>query len=202
MKKSKAILLLALTTLISSCASGYKMIQPESIRYKSSHAIDKVVLDYKYNVLQKKYAKKEAKKGINLVAVKVTNYSDRDLTFGKDITLVYENGNMVPIIENEKVFKELKQSTASYLLYLLLTPLNINTSDDGGGETSSTPIGLVIGPGLVGGNMIAAGSANKKFKEEILEYNLNGTVIKKKEIGYGLIGIRNDSYDALKLKVN
>ena len=67
--------------------------------------------------------------------------------------------------------------------------------------TSSRPIGLVVGPGLAGGNMIAAGSANKKFKTEMLEYNINGTLIKKGETRYGLIGIKSDSFDSLKLKI-
>jgi hypothetical protein len=34
-----------------------------------------------------------------------------------------------------------------------------------------------------------------------LEYNINGTLIKKGETKYGLIGIKADSFDSLKLKV-
>ena len=49
--------------------------------------------------------------------------------------------------------------------------------------------------------MIAAGSANKKFKNEMLTYNIYGTVIKKGETKYGLVGIKTSSYDALKLKI-
>ena len=49
--------------------------------------------------------------------------------------------------------------------------------------------------------MIVAGSANKKFKTEILENNIYGTLIKKGETKYGLIGIRTDTFDALKLKI-
>ncbi|WP_240905194.1 hypothetical protein [Flagellimonas oceani] len=155
--------------------------------------------------MDKKYEKKEEKNGVKLVAVKITNNSDRDIMFGKDVALEYENGNGVYIMENEKVFKTLKQSPASYLWYLLLTPLNLYTSKPGPNglpvETSSTPIGLVLGPGIAGGNMIVAGSANKKLKTELLEYNISGTVIKKGETKYGLIGIRTDTYDALKLKI-
>jgi hypothetical protein len=35
----------------------------------------------------------------------------------------------------------------------------------------------------------------------MLEYNINGTLIKKGETEYGLIGIKADSFDSLKLKV-
>ena len=205
MKIIKITLLLTIALTLTTCASGYKMIEPQSINYISSNESDGVKLEYKYDLLDKKYEKKELKKGVKLVAVKITNNSAQDLMFGQDAKLTYENGTEVYVMENEKAFKTLKQSPASYLWYLLLTPVNFYTTETNSNgfqqETSSTPIGLVLGPGLAGGNMIAAGSANKKFKEEILEYNVNGTIIKNGETKYGLIGIKTDSFDALKLKI-
>ncbi len=177
------------------------MIEPKTINYVSTNETDNVKLEYKYDLLDKKYAKKEVKKRVKLVAIKITNSSDKDIMFGGDAKLTYENGTEIYVMENDKVFKTLKQSPASYLWHLLLTPLNLYTSGSNGEQTSSTPIGLVVGPGLVGGNMIAAGSANKKFKTEMLEYNINGTLIKKGETKYGLIGIKSDSFDSLKLKI-
>lgn len=50
--------------------------------------------------------------------------------------------------------------------------------------------------------MIAAGSANKKFNTELLEYNIQESIIKKGETRYGLIGIKTDTFGSLKLKVN
>lgn len=140
-------------------------------------------------------------KNVKLVAIKITNYSNRDLMFGKDASLTYENGSEIVILENNQVFKTLKQSPASYLFYLLLTPMNLYTTGTNGQETSSTPIGIVVGPGIAGGNIIAASSANKKFKKELLDFNINGAVIKKGETKYGLIGIKADSFDSLKLKI-
>jgi hypothetical protein len=205
MKIIKITLLLTIALTLTNCASGYKMIEPKSINYISSNESDGVKLEYKYDLLDKKYEKKELKKGVKLVAVKITNNSAQDLMFGQDAKLTYENGTEVYVMENEKAFKTLKQSPASYLWYLLLTPVNFYTTETNSNgfqqETSSTPIGLVLGPGLAGGNMIAAGSANKKFKEEMLEYNVNGTIIKNGETKYGLIGIKTDSFDALKLKI-
>jgi len=205
MKIIKITLLLTIALTLINCASGYKMIEPKSINYISANESDGVKLEYKYDLLEKKYEKKELKKGLKLVAVKITNNSGRDLIFGRDAKLAYENGTEVYVMENEKAFKTLKQSPASYLWYLLLTPVNFYTTETNSNgfqqETSSTPIGLILGPGLAGGNMIAAGSANKKFKEELLEYNVNGTIIKNGESKYGLIGIKTDSFDALKLKI-
>lgn len=198
------LLFIAISTL-ASCASGYKMIEPKSINYYSTNETKNVKLEYKYDLLDKKYAKKELKRGVKLVAIKITNNSEKDIMFGRDTKLTYENGSEIFVMENEKVFKTLKQSPASYLWYLLLTPMSLYTTETNSNgfqeTTSSTPIGLVVGPGLAGGNMIAAGSANKKFKTEMLEYNINGTLIKKGETRYGLIGIKSDSFDSLKLKI-
>jgi precorrin isomerase len=41
-----------------------------------------------------------------------------------------------------------------------------------------TPIGLVVGSGLAGGNMIAASSANKILKN-VYKFDLNGKQSKK-----------------------
>jgi hypothetical protein len=201
MKIFKIPLLFLVTLTLTNCASGYKIIEPKSINYISTHETANVKLEYKYDLLDKKYSKKELKKGIKLLAIKITNNSNRDLMFGRDAKLTYENGTEIFVMENDKVFKTLKQSPASYLWYLFLTPVNLYTTGSDGQQTSSTPIGLVIGPGLAGGNMIAAGSANKKFKTEMLEYDINGTTIKKGETVYGLIGIKTDSFESLELKI-
>ena len=205
MRIIKATLLLVMALTLTNCASGYKMIQPKSINYISGDESNGVKLEYKYDLLEKKYEKKELKKGVRLVAVKITNNSGKELMFGRDAKLAYENGTEVYVMDNDKVFQTLKQSSASYLWYLLLTPVNFFTTKTNSNglqeETSSTPIGLVLGPGLTLVNMLAAGSANKKFKDEMLEYNVNGTIIKNGETKYGLLGIKTNSYDALRIKI-
>lgn len=62
------------------------------------------------------------------------------------------------------------------------------------------PIGLIIGPGIAAGNLIAASSANKKFKNDLREYSLQGKRIPKGETVYGLIEIRANNYDAPELR--
>ncbi|MEX6626585.1 hypothetical protein [Tenacibaculum salmonis] len=204
MKLLKIICFLLTFTLLTNCASGYKSINPASLNYLSKSIDNGVILEYKYELLNKKYKKKELAKGIKLIAIKLTNNSNKDLTFGEDLKLTYDDGTGLYIMENELIFKSLKQSVTSYLWYLLLTPLNIYTtsySSRGYQETSSTPVGLIIGPGLAAGNMIAAGSANEKFKKDLLNYNINGTIIKKGEKISGLIGVRSDSYHSIKVRV-
>lgn len=204
--KMKIIVLCIAISSLTNCASSYKMIQPKSINYVSSNEHSNVELQYRYELLHKKYFKKELKKGIKLVAIKITNNSNKDLIFGKDIVLTYENDSEIYLVENKQVYKLLKQSPLSYLWYLLLTPTNLFTTETNSSgieeTTSSTPIGLLLGPGLAVGNMVAADAANKKFKTKLLDYNIKGTAITKGEIQYGLIGIQTNSYDSIKLKVN
>jgi hypothetical protein len=205
MRIFKILILIITIVSLTSCASAYKKIEPKTINYLSTNSENGIKLEYKYDLLQKKYEKKEKRKGVKLVAVKITNESEKDVMFGREVKLTYENGTDVEIIENEKVFKALKQSPATYLFYLLLTPANFYTtkstySSTGYEEdTSSFPIGLILGPGLAGGNMIAASSANADFKSELLVYNINGLLIKAGETKYGLIGIKSHSFAALKI---
>lgn len=205
MRFIKYLCLLLFVLSLTNCASGYKMISPKSINYISQNEEKDIKLEYKYDLLAKKYKKKEEKREIKVVAVKITNNSNNDYVFGKDLKLAYENGNVIYMMQNDELFKTLKQSTASYLFYLLLTPVNFYTSETNSNgfeeETSSFPIGLILGPGIAGGNMITAGSANKKFKQELLEYNILGSTIKSGETKFGIIGIRNNSYDSLELKI-
>ncbi len=205
MKLLRITLLLTITMLLNSCASGYKMINPDKLTFNSKNEKQGVILEYKYNLLDKKYAKKETKKGIRLVALKIHNNSEKDLTFGKDLLLVDSNGKQISIYENKRTISILKQKPASYLWYLLLTPMNLyvtKTNNYGVQETtSSTPIGLVVGPGLAGGNYIVASSANKKLESEISEYNIIGRVIKKGETVVGLIGLISDNYESLRIKL-
>ncbi|MGB5419274.1 hypothetical protein [Algibacter sp.] len=204
MRVIKLALLIVVIISLFSCASAYKNINPNSVNYLSESEAEGLKLEYKYDLLDKKYAKKEVKKGVKLVALKITNDTDRDLVIGKDFSLVYANGSDIHILDLDKTFVSLKQSPATHLLYLLLTPVNLYTTETKNGyqeTTSSTPIGLILGPGLAAGNMIAAGSANKKFKQEISDYNIYGSVIKKGETKVGLVGIKSFSHDALKLKL-
>ncbi|HET7361522.1 MAG TPA: hypothetical protein VFI78_06285 [Salinimicrobium sp.] len=183
--------LLVIMILLNSCAYGYRTINPKSLEYNSNASDNGVYFEYKYDLLHKNYSKKEEKKDIRLVAVKVTNNSGRDLVFGSDIKLIYDDGTGLILLDNEKTYRKLKQKPAIYLLYLPLALVNIN----------SFPVGLVIGPGLAGTNFIIASSANKNFKEELNKYWIKGKVIDNGETSFGLIGVRSDNYDVIKIRV-
>lgn len=206
MKTLKIIFLPLCALLLNSCASSYQSINPAGLNYVSKNTNSGVTFEYKYSLLDKKYAKKEYKNNVKLIAIKITNNTERDLVFGRDITLTYENDAMLYVMEKETVYRTLKQSPASYLWYLLLSPTQFTkTQTNSYGytqTTSSFPIGLILGPGLAGGNMIAASSANKKFNTDLNDYNINGKNIKKGETVYGLIGVNSTNFDSIKIKVS
>ena len=208
-KMIKISSLIIFAMLLTNCASRYKKINPETISYASKNIESNILLEYKYDLLEKKYRKKETKNNVRLIAVKITNNTENEIVFGRDFKLSYENGNEVSLIETEKLFKTTKQSPASYLWYLLLSPIQVysgttTTSNGYYTETkpaNSFPIGVIVGPGLAGGNMIAASSANKNFKNELMQFDLNTKTIKKGETVYGLIGLNSNNYDSIKIKM-
>lgn len=208
MRKTITIsILLVFTLFLNSCASRYQTINPESLNYVSRSLENNILLEYKYDLLAQKYKKKETENNIKMVAVKITNTSDKEIVFGRDFTFTYANGTEVSIIEAEGIFKTVKQSPASYLWYLLLTPVQFfsgtTTTTNGHVQDNRTsfPIGVIIGPGLAGGNLITASTANKKLKRELMQYDLYGKIIKKGETAYGLVGINSSSYEAIKIKM-
>lgn len=195
----------ALLLLFSNCASPYRVPESSGLNYISNTSNDGLQLFYKYDVLEKKYAKKELRSGIKVVGLKIVNNSQSHYTFGENLILEYSNGKRVQLVPPETAFKKLKQGSAIYLLYLLATPLNLYTySTDSNGnerETSSTPIGLILGPSLALGNVVASGTANAKFRAHLENDRLLGKTIAPGEVIHGFVPIKQESFDALHLKI-
>jgi hypothetical protein len=194
------LLYLLLIVLFSSCAATYKGIKPAAIRYP---AIDEAAtFSYKYNVVKearnKKLAKKEEKKQIRIVAIQIYNNTGRTLRYGQNYRF-YAAGSVVPLIDPLTAAAALKQTVPTYLLYLLLTPMRLTVT--AGNKSSSTPIGYVIGPALALGNGAVAASANKRFKQELVNNSPLNRDIKAGETFYGLIAIRDNGFMPLTLKV-
>lgn len=59
-----ACIFLVLVCMLISCASGYKAINPKIITHSSKSISENVLLEYKYDLLNKKYKKRELKKGV------------------------------------------------------------------------------------------------------------------------------------------
>jgi hypothetical protein len=186
--KCNGFLFIGIALLMSSCAASYNSINPARVKYPAVQVYDtSVVIQYKYNVLEasgnRKYFKKEAKFNTNLVAVKISNNTDSIINTNQ---LVFSSGDryIVPLTPG-LTKKMLRQKGEFHLFYLLLSPLQFYSG------TTSTPIGLVIGPGLAILNISIAASANAKFEKNLVKYSIINKEIKPGECMYGLAGFVN-----------
>ena len=189
-----------------SCASSYKPINPEYLEYHNHSVNDKIEFAYHYDVLtesrNKKYAKHELKNNLSLVAVKITNHTGHDINPMTD-ALFYIDNKPAYFVDQKITEDKIKQGVPVYLLYLLFSPLTINTSGtstDGAPKSNSFPAGLIIGPALTATNMIVAGTANKHFKDEIEQYNLYKQ-IHDGETLYALVAFRDIGKDEITLRL-
>lgn len=184
--------------ILAGCASSYKPLSPDRTHYSNTAKTDYLDFSYKLGVLRehgnKKYAKREDRKAIRIASVRITNNSQRSFVIGNDV-LFYTGSSQLVLLDPSTLHKELKQGVPEYLLFLLLTPMQLTTGND------STPIGFVIGPGIAFGNMIGAGSANQNFLRELNDFNLINKTVNAGETVFGLIGVRDTGYNPITLKI-
>lgn len=207
-------ILLSATLLLSGCASSYRSIHPETMQYGNRSESQGVELSYKYNVLRelnnKKYAKKENNRFTHVVAVKITNNSDQAINLSNDVHYFMGNTEFTPLAP-EHTHSSLKQGVPIYLLYLLFTPMTVTRTESGTGyqnggvstytNSTTTRVGLILGPALTAYNLIKAGSANQKFKHDLQNYSIQNKQLLPGETTYGLIGVANSSYNPISIQV-
>jgi hypothetical protein len=186
--------------IFASCAATYKRINPGNLKYPVLERDS--IFSYQYHVLRRagnrKLAKKEDKAHMRVVAVKIYNNTGQTLEYRKNFR-IYSGNTEVNLLGPIITSANIKQTAGLHLLYLLLTPMQLNVNS--GNSSSSTPIGLVIGPGLALGNMLVASTANKRFKEELLDNDLENRSIANGESFYGLITINDNGFMPLSLRL-
>lgn len=179
----------------SGCAAFYKPVKPERFSYKNTQLYDDVNFAYRFDVLtltkNKRYAKKEEKFDIDVVAVKITNNSDKVISFDEDIKFHMAGRELYPL-ENHRVTSKLKQTVLPYLLYSLLF-LRI--------ETSSSRTTIPLGAGIALGNVLSAASSNSSFKKEFSNNNLVGKMIPPNETVTGLVAFGGMEYGNLEISI-
>jgi hypothetical protein len=194
--------IITIVIFISGCAASYKPINPSTLHYHSHDLQNDIKLSYKYDVLREKrnfkYAKKELKTGVKLIAVKVTNQSDETLNIGNDIAF-YSGDYRIFVMESAVIKETLKQSVPSYLPYLLLSFLTLEVTN--GTSTDTYPIGLFLGPGITIGNMLLASAANNDFLYELNRNTMMYLDVHPGETVYWIIGVRDMGYNPISIKM-
>jgi len=204
---TRFIRLAAGTALLFStgCAASYTPIQPDRIAtYQMSGSTPEVELGYQFDALRhrgrnKKYSKKERKRGYQVVAVKVTNKTTQDLNFSRDLDLMYGDRPITPVASNQAA-TDMKQGVLIYLLYVLLNPtFGIQTNSATGQSSGGTTI--YMGPFIAAGNMIGAGAANQNLRKEFTAHDLINRNIKPGETVYGILSLRETNVAPLRLQL-
>lgn len=195
----KKLLLLSLVVLISNCAGSYRPIAPHSLTYPVSEERDGLKYSYRFNVLadtgNKKYAKKEQKRALRVVAMKLENNTGRTLNFKRDIDIYMGNQVVLPM-EAGQAQQTLKQPAA---LYLLWTPLIVFTDDCDATGCDRTV--LPVGPAIGVANTVIASSANKKLGTEMAIYDMLNKTIADGETVHGLIAINTTMTSPIELRL-
>jgi hypothetical protein len=188
----------------TGCAGSYHAIHPERISTYQSVSTSSAPVEFAYqysalltNGANKKYVKKEHKKGYQVVAVRLKNNTPNDLLFARDLELSFGDRPIVPVPAVQTA-TDLKQGVAIYALYILL---NFNIGGTQNPYTGQTEGGtfLPTGPFIAAGNMIGAGGANKNLRQEFLRYDMANRVIRPGETVYGIISLRESNVAPLRV---
>jgi len=197
----RSLVLLSVFFLIG-CAASYKPIYPPSVNYSSHDLQEGISFSYKYDVLRergdKRYANKEFKKNVRVVAVKLTNNTDGVLNVGADL-MFFDGTNQIIPMDPRSISSAIKQITPGYLGYLLLTFVSLSVTTNSG--TDYYPVGLVMGPVITLGNVVVSASANSNLQKELDMYDIRNRDIQPGETIYGIMGFYNIGYDVLKVKI-
>lgn len=190
--------------LLSGCAGSYHAIQPERITsYQPASQVGAPVdFSYRYSALltngaNKKYVKKERKRGYQIVAVQLKNNTGADLNFSRDLDLTFGDRPIQPV-SSLQASEDLKQGVAIYLLYVLLNVRVGGTQNPYTGQVTGGTF-LPTGPFIAGGNMLGASAANKNMRNEFARYDLTNKVLRPGETIFGIVALRESNVAPLKL---
>lgn len=194
----------ALALALSSCAGGYRPIFPAQVRTYQNHGTDgnAVEFGYQYSALQlkggnRKYIKKERKRGYQTIAVRVKNNTAAELNFSRDLELYFGDRPAIPV-PSLQAANDLKQGVVIYLLYGLLNFSVGGTYNPTTGQTTGATF-IPTGPFIAAGNMIGAGTANTNLRKEFVTNDLTNKVIRPGETVYGIISLREMNIAPLRL---
>ncbi len=185
--------------LLGGCAASYTPIRPDRINtYTVPMQRDPVEVGYQIDALKarganKRYAKKEAKARYRVTALRITNNTERVLTYGRDVVLMSGNNLITPVSPGVAA-NDMKQGVAIYLLYLLLN-FNIGGRTDFNSATgqATTTGGTFIptGPFIAGGNILGASLANKNFRLNLEANDPTNRTINPGATIYGVVTLRD-----------
>lgn len=190
------LICIAIILLLTSCAATYTQINPPMVKYPLVYKDS--IFSYQYDVIRRagnrKIAKKEMKGYMNVIAVKIYNNTAQPLEYGRNYR-IFVGETEASLLGPEITADIIKQKAGFHFFYLLFLPTTLETG------TSSFPLGLILGPALAIGNYAVARTANRRFKDELIDYDIERKVIAPGETVYGLITLRDNGHLPLTLRI-
>ncbi len=196
------IIILIIFFTLNSCAFKYNSVLVNDNGMSSKSWEDDVFLEYQRDILMAhgnhRYAEKQKKKNISVVAVKITNDSYETMELGKTYRLLAD-GQPVKVLSPYETASKIKQKKGIYLLYLLMTP--INGQNYYNGSSTFIPVGVILGPALTLSNTAKAGKANKMFMNDLVYHSIENKEILPGQTIYGLIAVDNYGFEKLEIQL-
>ncbi|QDA59161.1 hypothetical protein [Hymenobacter jejuensis] len=190
--------------MATGCAGSYAPIRPNRIASYQSVTSQNAPISfgYQYSALatgghNKKYVKRERKRGYQVVAVRVTNNTASELNFSRDTELYFGDRPVQPV-PSLQASLDLKQGVWIYLLYLMANVNVGGTYNANTGQTTGATF-LPTGFAIAGGNILGASAANKNLQREFTSFDLTNRFIKPGETVYGIVSLREAGLSPLHL---
>jgi hypothetical protein len=139
-------------------------------------------------------SKKEIRHDLRVVGVELTNLTDHDIIFSKDIKVFMGESPIMPVIPGV-VKARIHQVAPMYLLYCL--GVVQYTKEEG--ENSQTWV-LPVGVPIAIANMIVANGANQKFMKDLIRYDLSKKLIRSGETVYGIVSFNAKGSEPLRFQ--
>jgi hypothetical protein len=182
------------------CASSYRPIITDKFTYPKITTSAGLEVAHQYNVLKeagnRKYAKKELRRNIRVVAVAITNKTDSVIIVKDDLDF-YASNRKIFLLTPEETKHSIRQVSGLYLFWGLFV-VTLTKCDDNSNDCSRIPlpVGLLIG--LI--NMGVASNANNGLLEDLVRHDLMRKKIQPGETVEGLIGISTDTNEPLMVR--
>lgn len=181
-----SFLVLIMILFLFSCAKQYHNIKTSELVYSDVYVNNGVILEYSYNVLElsgnKKYNSRADANCFQLVAVRLTNTTERKINIGRDIEF-FELEGKVKFANPSEISSHVKQYPLLNLLYLPLLAIPIKIHN--GKEEKVYRIGALFSVPMIY-NMVISKAANLDFEKDL---NRNYILNRDIEVGQSISGV-------------
>jgi hypothetical protein len=188
--------------ILASCARSFHTLNPTMYYFDNTKPLtEEINVSYLYDIQNisrnKPYARKERKKYIKLVALKIDNNSDKELILTRDnFAIKTSSGRDIEIISNEQYNKAIRQYSGTYALFYGLSGFGYEWGEVNGEEYSTLSYNFL--PLIIGvGNAFFAEASNNNQKQNMNNLQIYGKSLKPHSSMHGLIAIKDMGYPEL-----